>query len=64
MIPIHMLDYIMAKRDEQHGFGEPSKVEEADTSDPTSASINSGTLESIDIGTSKTIDTEYCRLDP
>ncbi|KAF2562647.1 hypothetical protein F2Q70_00017050 [Brassica cretica] len=29
----------MAKRDEQHGFGEPSKVEEADTSDPTSAPI-------------------------
>ncbi|KAF3588208.1 hypothetical protein F2Q69_00031469 [Brassica cretica] len=30
MILILLLDDIMAKRDEQHGFGEPSKVEEAD----------------------------------
>nr|VDD46207.1 unnamed protein product [Brassica oleracea] len=47
----------MAKRDEQHGFGEPSKVEEVDTSDPTSLSIDSSTSKSINIGTSETIDT-------
>ncbi|KAF3497116.1 hypothetical protein DY000_02052653 [Brassica cretica] len=47
----------MAKRDEHHGFGEPSKVEEVDTSDPTSASIDSSTSESIDIDTSEMIDT-------
>ncbi|KAF3513320.1 hypothetical protein F2Q69_00007067 [Brassica cretica] len=60
MIPIHVLDDIMAKRDEQHGFGEPSKVEEADTSDSTSASIDISTSESIDIGISETIDTYFC----
>ncbi|KAF2577057.1 hypothetical protein F2Q68_00005175 [Brassica cretica] len=47
------------KKDEQHGFGEPSKVEIANTSDPTSASINSSTSKSIDIGTSETIDTKF-----
>ncbi|KAF3509573.1 hypothetical protein F2Q69_00007070 [Brassica cretica] len=47
------------KKDEQHGFGEPSKVEKANTSDPTSASINSSTSKSIDIGTSETIDTKF-----
>ncbi|WZZ33548.1 hypothetical protein YC2023_016949 [Brassica napus] len=50
----------MAKWYEQHEFGEPSKVEEFDTSDPTSASIDSSTSESIDIGTSETIDTDFC----
>ncbi|KAG5393742.1 hypothetical protein IGI04_023705 [Brassica rapa subsp. trilocularis] len=59
MIPIQLLDDIMAKRDEQHGFREPSKVEEADTSDPASSSIDSSTSESIDIGTSETIDTDF-----
>ncbi|KAF2579794.1 hypothetical protein F2Q68_00005176 [Brassica cretica] len=47
------------KKDEQHGFGEPSKVEKANTSDPTSASINSSTSKSIDIGTSEMIDTKF-----
>nr|VDD35730.1 unnamed protein product [Brassica oleracea] len=60
MIPIQLLDDVMAKRDEQHGFGEPSKVEEFDTSDPTSASIDNSTPDSIDIGTSETIDTDFC----
>ncbi|KAF3538397.1 hypothetical protein F2Q69_00022867 [Brassica cretica] len=50
----------MAKRDEQHGFGEPNKVEDVDTSYLTSASIDSSTLESIDISTSETIDTDFC----
>ncbi|KAF3580231.1 hypothetical protein DY000_02030660 [Brassica cretica] len=62
MIPIQLLDDIMAKRDEQHGFGEPSKVEKFDTSDPTSESIDSSTSESIDIGTSEMIDTDFCHL--
>ncbi|KAF2573246.1 hypothetical protein F2Q70_00004659 [Brassica cretica] len=60
MIPIQLVNDIMAKRDEQHGFGEPSKVEEFDTSDPTSASIDISTSESIDIGISETIDTDFC----
>ncbi|KAF2580806.1 hypothetical protein F2Q68_00004678 [Brassica cretica] len=60
MIPIQLLDDIMPKRDEQHGFGGPSKVEEFDTSDSTSASFDSSTSESIDIGTSETIDTDFC----
>ncbi|KAF3485238.1 hypothetical protein F2Q69_00052868 [Brassica cretica] len=47
-----LLDDVMGKRDEQHGFGEPSKVEEFDTSDPTSASIDSSIPDSIDISTS------------
>ncbi|KAF2620489.1 hypothetical protein F2Q68_00038714 [Brassica cretica] len=73
MIPIQLLDDIMAKRDEQHGFGEPSRAAEAETTDLTSTSIDttpgtsidtntsmlidSSTSESIDIGTSETIDT-------
>ncbi|WZZ77707.1 hypothetical protein YC2023_098279 [Brassica napus] len=73
MIPIQLLDDIMAKRDEQHGFGEPSRAAEDETTDPTSTSIDTTpatsidtntsmlidntTLESIDIGTSETIDT-------
>ncbi|KAF3498371.1 hypothetical protein DY000_02052278 [Brassica cretica] len=73
MIPIQLLDDIIAKRDEQHGFGEPSRAAEAETTDLTSTSIDttpgtsidtntsmlidSSTSESIDIGTSETIDT-------
>ncbi|KAG5397513.1 hypothetical protein IGI04_019327, partial [Brassica rapa subsp. trilocularis] len=40
--------------------GEQSKVEEADTKDPTSASIDSSNSESIDIRTLETIDTNIC----
>ncbi|KAG5414866.1 hypothetical protein IGI04_002433, partial [Brassica rapa subsp. trilocularis] len=39
---------------------EQIKVEEADTKDPTSASIDSSNSESIDICTSETIDTDIC----
>nr|VDC71454.1 unnamed protein product [Brassica rapa] len=46
--------------DEYHVSGEQSKVEEADTKDPTSASIDSSNLESIDIRTSETINTNIC----
>nr|VDD25016.1 unnamed protein product [Brassica oleracea] len=48
MIPVQLLDDIMAKRDEQHGFGEPSKGEEAETSYPTSTSNDTSTSTSID----------------
>ncbi|KAF3487148.1 hypothetical protein F2Q69_00052923 [Brassica cretica] len=43
----------MAKRDEQHGFGEPNEGEETDTSYPTSTSNNTSTSTSID-GTAST----------
>ncbi|KAG5373790.1 hypothetical protein IGI04_042892 [Brassica rapa subsp. trilocularis] len=46
--------------DEYHVSGEQSKVEEADTKDPTSASIDNSNSESIDIRTSETIDTDIC----
>ncbi|KAF3552766.1 hypothetical protein F2Q69_00013800 [Brassica cretica] len=63
MIPIQLLDDIIAKRDEQHGFVEPSRAAKAETSDPTSTSIDTTPATSIDtntsmlIGTTKTIDT-------
>ncbi|KAF2575170.1 hypothetical protein F2Q70_00004657 [Brassica cretica] len=78
MISIQLLDDIMAKRDEQHGFGEPTRAAEAETSDPTSTSIDTtpatsidintsmlidnSTSKSIDIGTSETIDTSTATL--
>ncbi|KAF3521367.1 hypothetical protein F2Q69_00049304 [Brassica cretica] len=46
----------MAKRDEQHGFGEPSKGEEAETSYPTSTSNDTSTSTSIDGTTSTSTD--------
>ncbi|KAF3590670.1 hypothetical protein DY000_02021657 [Brassica cretica] len=52
MIPIQLLDEIMAKRDEQHEFGELSEGEEAETSYPTSTSNNTSTSTSIDGTTS------------
>ncbi|KAF3523137.1 hypothetical protein F2Q69_00049305 [Brassica cretica] len=56
MIPIQLLDEIMAKRDEQHGFGEPRKAEEAKTSYPTSTSNDTSTSTSIDGTTSTSTD--------
>ncbi|KAF3512089.1 hypothetical protein F2Q69_00006059 [Brassica cretica] len=56
MIPIQLLDDIMAKRDEQHVSGEPSRVEEDGTKDTTSMSIDITTSTSIDITTSTSID--------
>ncbi|KAF3515513.1 hypothetical protein DY000_02061608 [Brassica cretica] len=46
----------MAKRDEQHGFGEPSKGEEAETSYPASTSNDTSTSTSIDGTTSTSTD--------
>ncbi|KAG5375940.1 hypothetical protein IGI04_040536 [Brassica rapa subsp. trilocularis] len=43
--------------DEQHGSGEPSRVEEADTRDPASQSIDIMTSPLIDSSTSTSIDT-------
>ncbi|KAG5410943.1 hypothetical protein IGI04_007262, partial [Brassica rapa subsp. trilocularis] len=51
-----LVNHDTVKDDEYHVSGEQSKVEEADTKDPTSASINSSNSESIDIRTSKTIE--------
>ena len=48
MIPIQLLDDIMAKRDEQHVSGELSRVEEAGTEDTTSTSTKGTTSTSID----------------
>ncbi|KAL0641119.1 hypothetical protein Bca4012_103710 [Brassica carinata] len=48
MIPIQVLDNIMAKRDEQHVSGELSRVEEAGTEDTTSTSTKGTTSTSID----------------
>ncbi|KAF3550197.1 hypothetical protein DY000_02006777 [Brassica cretica] len=56
MIPIQLLDDIMAKRDEQHVSGELSRLEEAGTKDTTSMSIDITTSTSIDITTSTSID--------
>ncbi|KAF2562843.1 hypothetical protein F2Q70_00016119 [Brassica cretica] len=64
MILVLLLDDIMAKRDEQHVFGELSRIEEAGTKDPTSTSIDNliststdiTTLTSTDIMTSASID--------
>ncbi|KAF3579326.1 hypothetical protein DY000_02029895 [Brassica cretica] len=56
MIPIRLLDDIMAKGDEQHVSGELSRVEEAGTEDATSTSIESTTSMSIDNITSTSTD--------
>ncbi|KAF3575387.1 hypothetical protein F2Q69_00059161 [Brassica cretica] len=56
MIPIQLLDNIMAKRDEQHVSGELNRVEEAGTEDTTSTSIDGTTSMSTDITTSTSID--------
>ena len=55
-----LVNHDTVKDDEYHVSGEQSKVEEADTKDPTSASIDSSNSESIDIRTSETIDTNIC----
>ncbi|KAF3532904.1 hypothetical protein DY000_02040727 [Brassica cretica] len=51
-ISIQFLSYIMVKGDKQHVSGELSRVEEADFSDTTSASIDTSTATSIDSTTS------------
>ncbi|KAF2532225.1 hypothetical protein F2Q70_00029402 [Brassica cretica] len=56
MIPIQLLDDIMAKRDEQHVSGELSRVEEVGTEDATSTSADITTSTSTDITTSMSID--------
>ena len=55
----YMLGY-MIEDDEQHGSGEPSRVEEADTRDPASQSIDIMTSPLIDSSTSTSIDTISC----
>ncbi|KAF3552530.1 hypothetical protein DY000_02006799 [Brassica cretica] len=56
MIPVQLLDDIMAKRDEQHVCGELSRVEEAGTEDTTSTSTDGRTSTSTDSTTSMPID--------
>ncbi|KAF2562139.1 hypothetical protein F2Q70_00015745 [Brassica cretica] len=56
MIPIQLLNDIMAKRDEQHVSGELSRVEEAGTEDATTTSTDGTTSTSTDITTSTSID--------
>ncbi|KAF2582392.1 hypothetical protein F2Q68_00005228 [Brassica cretica] len=56
MIPIQLLDLIMAKMDEQHVSGELSRVEEAGTEDATSTSTDGKTTTSIDGTTSTSTD--------
>ena len=56
MIPIQLLDDILAKRDEQHVSGELSRVEEVGTEDATSTSADITTSTSTDITTSMSID--------
>ncbi|KAF3533832.1 hypothetical protein DY000_02041264 [Brassica cretica] len=56
MIPIQLLDDIMAKMDEQHVSGELSRVEEAGTKGRTSTSTDATTSTSTDITTSTSID--------
>ncbi|KAF2542700.1 hypothetical protein F2Q68_00031573 [Brassica cretica] len=55
MIPIQLLDDIMAKRDEQHVSGELSRVEEAGTQGRNSTSTDGTTSTSTDITTSTSI---------
>ncbi|KAF3581724.1 hypothetical protein DY000_02034421 [Brassica cretica] len=67
-----LLDYIMAKRDEQHVSGELSRVEEAGTEDATSrspdittsTSTDDKTSTSIDMSTHKSTDVSSCVLVP
>nr|VDD45265.1 unnamed protein product [Brassica oleracea] len=56
MIPIQLLDDIMAKRDEQHVSGELSRAEEAGTEEATSMSTDDTTSTSTDNTTSTSID--------
>ncbi|KAF2616957.1 hypothetical protein F2Q68_00038932 [Brassica cretica] len=56
MIPIQLLDDIMAKRDEQHVSGELSRVEEAGKEDSTSTSTDGRTSMSTDGMTSTSTD--------
>ncbi|KAF3510684.1 hypothetical protein F2Q69_00005948 [Brassica cretica] len=56
MIPIQLLDDIMAKRDEKHVSGELSKVEEAGTEDSTSTFTDGRTSTSTDGRTSTSTD--------
>ena len=51
-IPRHLFDYVIAKGNEKYGSVELSRVDKADISYPTSASI--------DITTSTSIDTNFC----
>ncbi|KAF3556258.1 hypothetical protein F2Q69_00013244 [Brassica cretica] len=53
---LKLLDDIMAKRDEQHVFGELSRVHEAGTEEATSTLIDITTSTSIDVTTSSSID--------
>ncbi|KAF2555635.1 hypothetical protein F2Q68_00016169 [Brassica cretica] len=55
-----LVNHDTVEDDEYHVSGEQSKVEEADTKDLTSASIDNSNSESIDIRTSETIDTNIC----
>ncbi|KAG5375352.1 hypothetical protein IGI04_039948 [Brassica rapa subsp. trilocularis] len=55
-----LVNHDTVEDDEYHVSGEQSKVEEADTKDPTAASIDSSNSESNDIRTSETIDTNIC----
>ncbi|KAF3591552.1 hypothetical protein DY000_02022332 [Brassica cretica] len=48
------------EEDEQYGSGEPSRIEEADTRDPASQSIDITTSPSIDTSTSTSIDPISC----
>ncbi|KAF2533514.1 hypothetical protein F2Q70_00031091 [Brassica cretica] len=56
MIPIQLLDDIMAKKDEQHVSGELSRVEEAGTEDTTSTLTDGRTSTSNDGRTSTSTD--------
>ncbi|KAF2599903.1 hypothetical protein F2Q68_00010579 [Brassica cretica] len=56
MIPIQLLDDIMPKADEQHVFGELSRVEDAGTEDTTSTSTDGRTSTSTDGTTSTSTD--------
>ena len=55
-IPRQLLHYIIVEGDKQHGSEELSRAEEAETSDPTSASITTTTSTSIDTNTATSID--------
>ncbi|KAG5400092.1 hypothetical protein IGI04_014699 [Brassica rapa subsp. trilocularis] len=55
-----LVNHDTAEDDEYHVSEEQSKVEETNTKDLTSASIDSSNSESIDIRTSETIDTYIC----
>ncbi|KAF3588034.1 hypothetical protein F2Q69_00029299 [Brassica cretica] len=54
-IPRQLLHYIIVEGDKQHGSEELSRAEEAETSDPTSASITTTTSTSIDTNTATSI---------